>query len=106
MDSNHGTRALSYAVKAMSVAWDHAAKATYWFATGDGWMPKARHPGRSTIRHAVDRAPRHRRRPPITFHQRRCTRGASASASNLHQLNGRDPRLDRHILAAANNRAE
>jgi hypothetical protein len=33
------------------------------------------------------------RRPPITFHQRRCTRGASASASNLHQLNGRDSRL-------------
>ena len=31
------------------------------------------------------------RRPPITFHQRRCTRGASASVSNLHQLDGRDP---------------
>jgi hypothetical protein len=30
------------------------------------------------------------RRLPITFHQRRCTRGASASVSNLHQLDGRD----------------
>ena len=105
MDSNHRSRALSYMVKAMSIALDHSAKATYSFATGDRWMPKARHTGRSTIRHAVDRAPRHRRRPPITFHQRRCTRGASASASN-HQLNGRDPGWDRHILATANNRAE
>ena len=68
MDSNHRSRALSYTVKAMSEALDHSAKATYSFATGDRWMPKARHTGRSTIRHAVDRAPRHRRRPPITFH--------------------------------------
>ena len=37
--------------------------------------------GRSTIRHAVDRdfLPPHQ--PPITFHERRCTRGASASVS-------------------------
>jgi hypothetical protein len=31
------------------------------------------------------------RQPPITFHQRRCTRGASPSVSNVHQLDGRDP---------------
>ena len=36
------------------------------------------------------------RRPPITFHQRRCTRGASASVSNLHQLDGRDQAA--HVL--------
>ena len=29
-------------------------------------------------------------RPLITFHQRRCIRGASVSVSNLHQLDGRD----------------
>src|SRR5260370_18253407 len=93
MDSNHRSRALSYTVKAMSVALDHSAKATYSFATGDRWMPKARHTGRSTIPHAVDRAPRHGRPPPLTFHQRRCTRGPSASALSLHQLNARDPTL-------------
>jgi hypothetical protein len=59
MDSNHRSRALSYTVKAMSVALDHLAKATYSFATGDRWMPKARHTDRSTIRHA-----RRSRSPP------------------------------------------
>ena len=38
------------------------------------------------------------RRPPITFHQRRCTRGASASVSNLHQLDGRDPEIQNYVF--------
>jgi len=44
--------------------------------------------------------------PPLTtadyLHQSRCTRGASASVSNLHQLDGRDHQrwLSTHNVAA------